>query len=73
MLVKIGAVFGLATVMLVMLLGQTAFSIRCRKTASCGSGLAIHPGSARLDHHDRIRILCGAVSCAAADLKLATW
>ena len=38
-LVKVGAIFGLATVMLVMLLGQSRV-FRCREMVSCPSGAA---------------------------------
>ena len=44
LLVKIGAVFGLATVMLVMLLGQTRVFYSMSKTACCQNGLRwLHP------------------------------
>ena len=71
MLVKIGAVFGLATVMLVMLLGQTRVFYSMSKDGLLWKwASAVHPRF-RTPWITTIvfRILCGAVSCAAADLK----
>ena len=48
-LVKLGAIAGLGSVMLVMLLGQSAYSSRCRVTDCYPSGLALCiPDSAHL-------------------------
>ena len=68
LLVKIGAVFGLATVMLVMLLGQTRVFYSMSKDGllvEVGFGDASEVPHA-VDHHDRVRIFRGAVSRAAA-------
>ncbi len=71
MLVKIGAVFGLATVMLVMLLGQTRVFYSMSK-----DGLLVEVGFGdpsevphAVDHDDRFRIFRGGVSRVPADLK----
>ncbi len=54
MLVNVGAVFGLGTVMLVMLLGKSRCFSRCQKMGCCPSGLRpsipnfARPGSRRL-------------------------
>ncbi len=64
LLVKIGAVFGLATVMLVMLLGQTRVFYSMSKDGllvEVGLGGASEVPHA-VDHDDRVWDLCGRVS-----------
>ena len=61
LLVKIGAVFGLATVMLVMLLGQTRVFYSMSKDGLLPKwASAVHPQFPHaVDHDDRVRRFCG--------------